>query len=280
MNKNEIAGGVYPTMITPYTKENGIDYDAVNSLVDFYKKSGCSGIFGVCQSSEMFYLSLKERICLAKATVDAAKKCKRKMNVVVSGHISNNIEAQAEELTAIFETGADAAVLVSNRLDLHNDGDRVWISNAEKLLKLLPENMPLGIYECPYPYKRFLSKEILDWCKKSGRFRFIKDTCCDPEMLKQRINQLKGSGLKLFNANSQTLLYTLNEGCDGYSGIMANFHPGLYVWLCENYRKYPDTAKKIQALLSMTAFTEVLSYPSTAKYYLNGHGIGSVAQTV
>jgi len=272
-NLKDIVSGVYPTMVTPYTKENTIDFDAVERLVEFYAEKGCHGIFGVCQSSEMFFLSLKERVELARATVTAAKKNGRKMDVVVSGHISNSIEAQAEELTAIYETGADAAVFVSNRLDLHNDGDKVWISNAEKLLKLLPEDMPLGIYECPYPYKRLLSKEILEWCKQSKRFRFIKDTCCSPEMLKERIEQLDGSGIKLYNANSQTLLYTFREGCDGYSGIMANFHPELYVWMYENYAKYPETADKVQALLSMSAFTEVLHYPATAKFNLNTLGV-------
>lgn len=269
----EIAYGVYPTMITPYTKENKIDFDAVKALVEFYADAGCTGIFGVCQSSEMFYLSLKERIALAKATVDAAKKDGRKMDVVVSGHISNSIEAQAEELIAIYETGADAAVFVSNRLDLHNDGDAVFIRNAEKLLKLLPEDMPLGIYECPYPYKRLLSKEILDWCISTKRFRFIKDTCCDVELLKERLEQLRGTGIQLYNANAQTFLYSAQEGCAGYSGIMANFHPQLYVWLYENFKTQPELAKTIQALISMSAFTECMHYPCTAKHYLNNQGI-------
>lgn len=270
----EIACGVYPTMITPYNKENEIDFEAVEKIVDWYADNKCDGVFAVCQSSEMNYLSLKERILLAEKTVKCAKKVSNVMNVVASGHVSGEIEAQAEEISAISETGIDAFVLVSNRLDLHNDGDCVWIKNAEKLLSKIPKDIDLGIYECPMPYKRLLSKELLGWCIETKRFRFIKDTCCDPIILDNRLKQLKTSGIKLFNANAQTLLYSLKKGAAGYSGIMANFHPDLYVWLCKKFNDEAERAETVQELLTMYAFEEAMHYPVTAKYHMVLEGIG------
>jgi len=269
MKLNEFPNGVFPTMITPYTSDNRIDYKAVEKLVDWYANAGCTGVFAVCQSSEMFYLSLDERVSLAKASLNAAKK--HGMCVVASGHISNSVEEQAKELTAIHNTGVDGVVLVSNRLDLHNDGDDMWISNAEKLLSLLPDDIRLGIYECPYPYKRLLTPKILEWCKKSGKFYFIKDTCCNPQMLNERLEILKGSQIKLYNANAQTLLMTLKNGAAGYSSVMSNFHADLYVWLCNNYSS--PKAESLSDLLSVCAFTEVMHYPSTAKYALSQMGV-------
>ena len=38
--------------------------------------------------------------------------------------------------------------------------------------------VPLGIYECPAPYHRLLTPEMLAFCAGSGRFLFIKDTSC------------------------------------------------------------------------------------------------------
>jgi len=49
---------------------------------------------------------------------------------------------------------------------------------------------------------------------------------------------------------------------------MCNFHPDLYVWLCENFEKEPEKADVLQSALSMAAFTEALAYPVTAKYHL------------
>ena len=265
--------GVYPTMITPYTKDNKIDFDGVDKIVEFYYKNGCEGIFAVCQSSEMAFLSLDERVALAKRVVDAAKKAPYKMNVVASGHDSFDLDQQIEEIKAVYATGVDAFVLVSNKFDINNDGDDTWIKNAEYVLNKIPQDIPLGIYECPKPYKRLLTPRILEWCKSTNRFKFIKDTCCDPTMLKERLVQLKDSGIMLFNANAQTLMLTLEHGGAGYSGIMANFHPDLYVWLCNNFDTQPEKAKTLQAILSMYAFEECMHYPITAKYNMNLEGI-------
>ncbi len=266
---NQITGGVYPTMITPY-RNGEIDYDAVKKLVDWYIEKGCAGIFAVCQSSEMFYLSLKERIKLAETVV---KQADGRAKIVASGHCGTSLDEQAEEITEISKTGIDSFVLVSNRFDLHGEGDDVWLKNAEYVLDKADFDVTLGIYECPKPYKRLLTPRILDWCIRDGRFRFIKDTCCDTDMLTQRLDQLAGSNITLFNANAQTCLYSLQRGVGGYSGIMANFHPDLYVWLCEHYKEYPEKAQELSDVLSMMAFTESLTYPCTAKHYLNLEGI-------
>ena len=55
--KKTIAGGVWPVMITPFTEDNRIDYNAVLRIIEWYDKNGVDGIFAVCQSSEMFELS-------------------------------------------------------------------------------------------------------------------------------------------------------------------------------------------------------------------------------
>lgn len=269
----DINTGTYPTMITPYHDDNTVDYEAVKNITNWYIDNGCTGIFAVCQSSEMIYLSLDEKVKIAKTVVETVKASGKNVSVVASGHNSDDMNAQIEEMTAIANTGVDAIVWVSNRLDLHNDGDDVWIKNAEYLLSKLPEDIAIGIYECPYPYKRLLTPKILDWCISTGRFAFIKDTCCDPDMLEARLEQLKGTSIKLFNANSQTFLYTLRHGAAGFSGIMGNFHPDLYAWVCDNYEKEPEKAERVQGFLTLTAFLEALAYPQTAKYHMNKAGV-------
>lgn len=269
----DINTGTYPTMITPYHDDNTVDYEAVKNITNWYIDNGCTGIFAVCQSSEMIYLSLEEKVKIAKTVVETVKASGKNVSVVASGHNSDDMNAQIEEMTAIANTGVDAIVWVSNRLDLHNDGDDVWIKNAEYLLSKLPEDIAIGIYECPYPYKRLLTPKILDWCISTGRFAFIKDTCCDPDMLQARLEQLKGTSIKLFNANSQTFLYTLRHGAAGFSGIMGNFHPDLYAWVCDNYEKEPEKAERVQGFLTLTAFLEALAYPQTAKYHMNKVGV-------
>ena len=71
-------------------------------------------------------------------------------------------------------------------IDPNNEGDDVFIANGEKLLAQLPADAKLGFYECPYPYKRLVTPKILDWCLSTGRFYYMKDTCCDAALIAER----------------------------------------------------------------------------------------------
>lgn len=264
------------TMITPYKKDGSVDIDTALKYVDWYYENGLDGIFAICQSSEIFFLTLEERVALNRAVYERAKELERSGSrpfvVVSSGHVSDSHEDQVRELNAVYESGTDALILITNRLDPSNEGDDVFISNLKRLISELPKDARLGLYECPYPYKRLVTPKILDYCLSTGRFDYMKDTCCDAAMIKERCEQVKGSSFKLLNANCQTLLETMRNGAHGYCGIMCNFHPKLYSWLGKNYNS-PE-ADTVQALTGTIGFMEVgLPYPLTAKYHMNLNGI-------
>ena len=275
---------ILTTMITPYKKDGSIDFETAEKYVDFYYNSGIDGIFAICQSSEIFFLSLEERVELNKRVYTRAKALEksgdRAFTVVSSGHISDTLEDQAKELCAVYESGTDALILITNRLDPNNEGDDVFIANGEALLAKLPPEAKLGFYECPYPYKRLVTPKILDWALSTGRFYYMKDTCCDAQEIANRCRQLEGSHFALLNANCQTLLESLRAGAQGYCGIMCNYHPNLYAWLGNNFDKDPEKAELIQSFIGTFGFTEVgLPYPLTAKYHMNLCGIPTEVTT-
>ncbi len=272
----EYSLGVYPTMITPYHGDGKVDMDTAERYVRWYFEKGSAGVFALCHSSEVWSLDLAERMKLNKMVYRVAKELEkeygRRFNVVTSGHTPDNLENQAYELAKIAETGTDALIWMTNRLDLNQEGEDVWLKNAERLLKLLPDDLNLGLYETPKPYKFLVTPKILQWCVDTGRFYFMKDTCCDIEMIKERLDILRGSHLYLMNANAQTLLESLRYGASGYSSVMANFHPELYVWLCAH--KNDEKADLLQQFLGTVAFTETgLPYPLSAKYHMCLEGI-------
>ena len=266
--KGDKVAGVWPVMLTPFTDTGEVDYNALDRLVDWYIENGVTGLFAVCQSSEMFYLSLKERVKIAEYV-----KRRATVPVIASGHISYAPSQQCEELIAMGETGVDAVILITNRAVVEGETSYLWIDRMSDILAQLPEELLLGLYECPYPYKRVLSKEELEFCIQSNRFHFLKDTCCDAQRISERLQMMKGTEMKLFNANTATLLETLKNGAAGYSGVMANFHPDLYVWLCQNWDKYPEIAQKIQAGLTFASMIEKQYYPNNAKIYLADEGL-------
>ena len=276
------ARGAYPTMITPYNSDGSIDYGAVKALTEWYFENDMAGIFAVCQSSEIHMLSLTERVQLAhtvRETADALAKTANRppMTIVASGHISDSFDAQREELCAVAETGIDSLILISNRFDIENTGEDAWCTELDRMLEALPD-IPLGIYECPRPYKRLLTEKMIAHVTGTGRFAFIKDTCCDRLEIARRVRWIEDTpspAMKpaLFNANAQTLLDTLRAGAAGYCGVMCNFHPALYAELCRVYKTEPEYAELLAALLSQAAFIEYIDYPSIAKYHLDKIGI-------
>ncbi len=259
-----IADGVWVTMLTPFDENHQVDYPALEQMIEWYIEKGVAGLFATCQSSEMFFLSKEERAAVAKFVVE---KAAGRVGVVASGHISDAIEDQIAELTDTAASGCDAVVLVSNRLAKQEESEEVWKENAKKIMDALP-GVTFGIYECPMPYRRLLSPELLKWCADTGRFAFLKDVSCDMELLNAKMAAIKGSSLKLFNANTATILDSLKSGVNGFCGVMANMHPELYVWLCKNFAKYPDKARMAQNFATVASYQELQSYPICAKYHM------------
>ena len=268
--KIRFSDGMWPVMLTPFQNDGSIDYEALGLLIDWYIEKGSSGLFAVCQSSEMFNLSLKERVELTKFI---KRKSNGRVPVISSGHISFSLEDQIEELNKVADAGADAVIFISNRFARIDESDDIMMENLKTIVKELPKELPLGFYECPYPYKRILSDKIVEYCAESERFYFLKDTSCDINNIRNKLNIIKGSCMKLFNANTSTLLESLKLGAAGYSGVMANFHPELYSWLLDNWKIYPDKAEHLQDILTMCSFIELKNYPLNSKYYLKATGI-------
>ena len=59
---------IFTTMITPFHADGSVDYETAEKYVDWYFENGLTGIFAVCQSSEIFYLSLEEKVLQVLST--------------------------------------------------------------------------------------------------------------------------------------------------------------------------------------------------------------------
>jgi 4-hydroxy-tetrahydrodipicolinate synthase len=261
--------GCWPTMITPFTEDNRIDFRAVKKMTDWYISSGCDGIFTVCQSSEMFFLKGEEKFELARAVRENAAG---RVKVIASGHTSEDRSAQVEELGRMAETGVDAVVMISNRLAKQEEGEEIFRTNFNEIRRQLPDVI-FGMYECPYPYLRLLTTEFLRDTAERGSLVFLKDVSCALEILKDRITAVAGTKLSLFNANTATLLDSLIAGADGYNGVMANFHVDIYKWMYTHFKTEPELAREVSDFLTLAAIIEARAYPISAKYHFNLTGI-------
>lgn len=252
-----IANGIWPTMITPYTKENRVDYDQTEKLVDWYAQNGMTGIFAMCQSSEMFFLSEAERLELIRFVLRANRG---RMDVVVAGTIDETLDGQIAFAKKAADLGPDAVVFLRNRLSDDFSGD------LKKIMNAMPSDMALGMYECPYPFKRPLTDDEVLAVADTGRFVFLKDTVCDIRAIRRRAKLVEGSAFKLYNANAATFYESVRLGYHGYSGIMANFHPDLYAWVYDHIDD--PRAELVEKFLGAMSVIECRGYPICCKRYL------------
>ncbi len=254
--------GLWPVMLTPFTAEGEIDYPSLERLIFWYEENGAAGLFAACQSSEIFFLSLRERVELVKFV-----KAHARVPVIASGHTAWGLADQEEELRQIAAAGPDALILITNRLCPQGRQGESILPAVQRLMNALPPGLPLGFYECPYPFKRLITLDELKWCAENGRFAFMKDTCCDIGVIENRLKALRGSALELYNANTTTLLSSLRLGAAGFSGVMMNFHMDLYRWLVRHWNADPQKAETLQAFLTMFSEIERQYYPANAKYH-------------
>ncbi len=254
--------GIIPVMLTPFTPDDQIDWAGYERLIDWYIDHGAEALFAVCMSSEMHYLTLEERLQLARFTVETVKK---RVPVVASGHVSEELADQRSELSAMADTGVDGVVLVTNRLVPPEGDSQALRDHIDALLGALPADLNLGLYECPVPYRRLLSDEEIDYCAQTGRFTLLKDVSCNLQTVKRRLALTRDTPLAVINANAAIAWPALQAGAAGFCGVMTNLHPDLYRWLQDHGAQYPEFAEELATFLVLAALSESMGYPKLAK---------------
>lgn len=263
----QLAEGVWSVMLTSFNDDKSIDYDGMRSLVDFYIDNGCDGLFAACSSSEVLYLEFDEIVKLCRETVKYAAGRAQ----VVGGAICHKpLEQQAELIKMMLDTGIDVPIITTNQIGNQGDSSQTWMDNIKRLLDMT--DCPLGMYESPFPYKRLLGLEEMKFICDSGRFVFHKDTCCNAEMIKDKVEVSKGTPLSFYNANVDTLVSSLNDGAYGYCGTAANFYPDVMKYICDNFDKddFVEQAEKF-IISGEAAFCN--TYPLSGKYFLKQRGV-------
>lgn len=256
-----LIDGVIPVMITPFTEDDRIDFDGLERLIEWYVANGADALFAVCLSSEMYFLSPAERRELARFVV---AKAAGRIPVVVSGHVSEDDAGQLADVRAASESGADAVILITNRLD--GDGATL-VERTQALVAAMPDSLDFGFYECPAPRRRLLSDDEIKGFADSGRFVLLKDVSCDLATVERRLKIVEGTPLKISNANAAIAHGAIKAGARGFCGILANFCPDLYAWLIRHGDAHPEIAEEIAPILVLASMCESYGYPMLAKLY-------------
>lgn len=277
-SNSKLPRGLWPVMLTPFNIDKSIDYKSLEILTDYYISTGANGLFANCFSSEMYQLTETERLEMTKAIVDFSKG---RLPIVATGSFYKDTDKNIEFIKKIKDQGVDAVVLISSILVDSDENETVLKNRIEKILEGTG-NIPMGMYECPYPYKRCVSPETMKWLADTDRFIIHKDTTCKAALIKEKIDILAGTPLQVYNAHTPDALECLQDGAYGLCPISANFFPELYI---EFFRLFNsgnfEVLKKLNSkMVEMDFIVHQQTYPLSAKKFLNRRGldIGSVSR--
>ncbi|GAB3717799.1 hypothetical protein GCM10027592_60190 [Spirosoma flavus] len=258
-------------MLTPFLESGAVDASGLDHLTNYYLESGAAGLFANCLSSEMYELTDSERLAVTKQVVDQVAG---RVPIVATGTFGGPIAKQADFVKRIYQTGIQAVIIITSQLVSPDENDDVFLDRMHQLMDLT-EEIPLGFYECPVPYKRLISSTILADLLSSGRLIYHKDTCLDADEIERRLQVAEGYEFGLYDAYMVNAVSSLKAGAAGLSCIQGNIFPELITWVCANYN---DPAKQEQVNRAQQFMTDCMdlvhtAYPIIAKYSLKKRGL-------
>ncbi len=278
--------GFIPVMLTPFLSNGNIDYAALTQLTEIYLQAGAAGLFANCLSSEMFELTDVERIQAIKHVIDVVGG---EVPIIATGTFGGPIAKQADFVKKVYDTKVEAVIAITSLLAAENEADEVFNDRVFDLLNQTNQ-IPIGFYECPVPYKRVIKPTQLQAFVATGRVIYHKDTSLDLNQIKQKLalvkeipvthnpstnNDLDGSKFGLYDAYIVHAVDSLKAGASGLSCIQGNYFPELIVWLCDHYNDAELTSEvdAVQQFLidNMDVMHNV--YPTVSKYFLQKRGL-------
>lgn len=269
MPRNKLPNGLWPVMLNAFHEDGSIDWPGVDALTDWYIERGSAGLFACCGSSEMFHLDDGERLEVTRRVVNRAEG---RVPVVATGTFGGPVDDQALFVRRMADTGVDAVVVIVCLLAGRDEDEDVLKRNMERLLELT-DPVPLGLYECPTPFHRLISPGLFGYLGGTDRFLYHKDTVCNIDALRLKIDAVRTTRLGVFNAHFETGLEGLRYGAAGISPVAANVFPELFSWLCAEYDRQPEAAEEVQRMMTSLAPVVNNKYLLTCKRYLQRTGM-------
>ncbi len=260
----KLPEGFIPVMLTPFTSDLQVDYPGLCRLTEFYLESGVVGLFANCLSSEMYELSPEERLEVIDTVV---KQVAGRVPVVATGTMGGSIFEMAEFSKKVYALGVDAVIILNNQFVVEEESDAEFLRRMHAWLDLTP-GIPFGIYECPVPYKRLISDEVLKDLIATGRLCYHKDTSLSLPAVQAKIDAGKGYVFGVYDAYIEHAIASLQAGSMGLSCIQGNYFPDLIVELCQK----PNQGNHIQEFMCKHMQLMHQVYPTSAKYVLNKMG--------
>lgn len=217
--------GVFVAMTTPFDAQGAVDYDSLDTLIDFYVRSGVAGVVPCGTTGEASTLSVAEHRDVIRRTVETVAG---RIKVIAGTGANNTIEAIA--LTrAACDAGADAALVVTPYYN--RPPDRGVVDYYEQVAACSP--LDIIAYNIPARTGKNMSAELIGRLAAIPSLKGVKEGAGDIAQMADLVHMFMGTDFAILTGEDTLLMECCCLGGDG--GIMAAAAV-IPAELCELYR--------------------------------------------
>ncbi len=224
--KECVFKGCGTALVTPFTKDNRVDFDALSKLIDFQLEGSADAIIIFGTTGEASTLTDDEKLEIAKFTLE----CVKGKVPVIAGAGSNNTRRGIELGFMLESVGVDALLHVTPYYNKTNEEGliRHFRAVAEAV------NLPVILYNVPSRTGMNLLPETCGELSKVPNIVAIKEAGGDVRTV-SAIHKCAGDDFTVYSGNDDVILPTLACGGMGVISVLSNLLPGMVSTLCKSF---------------------------------------------
>ncbi len=211
-------GGVYPALITPFTKSDEVDEESLRRLVEFTVEGGVTGILPCGTTGESATLSHEEH----KKVIDTVIDCSTVP--VIAGTGSNNTQEAVDFTKHAADAGAAACLLITPYYNKPN------VTGLKAHFKRIGDavDIPLILYNIPSRTGQNISAETqIELAVEVANLKGVKEASGDLKQVGTIIQMASEQGLdfSVMAGDDFLTLPIMSLGGKGVISVAANIAP-------------------------------------------------------
>ena len=253
--------GSIVALVTPMKADGAVDFEALESLIEWHVAEGTHGIVPMGTTGESATLDTPEHIVVIRRTIEVVDG----RIPVIAGTGSNSTAESIHQTQEAERLGADACLLVT---PYYNRPTQEGLFQHYKAIAEVTD-IPLVLYNVPPRTACDMKPETVARLAEIETIVGIKEACGDPERVAAIRALVPDDFIVLSGEDAQTLRM-MELGAVGTISVTANVMPRLMSEFCEAFLAGDvERAREIDTLLQpLHRMLFVESSPTPTKWAL------------
>lgn len=210
--------GVYPALVTPFTKDDNVDEVAYRKLIQAVL-GDVEGIVVAGTTGEFVYLSVEERKRLFEIAVDEVRG--RKPVIAGTGAASTKTAIELAKVAA--DAGVDACLVVCPYF-IGTDDKGIH----EHFYRLAQKSeLPIILYNIPQTAGRYIPRRVVEDLARIDNIIGLKDSSGDLTYTLELLEKVEGR-IDIVIGHDEVVLPALAAGCSGMILASAQVFPDIW----------------------------------------------------